>query len=123
MRAVSLLLTLGLVGLAGCVAGPAVTIAPSTTIRPTEVAGVRAAQVTPQSRRKCARSSTMRLIATSSDSSAQRFRNGNLQKRTIGQGRRAPLRRSAARRGSADLFSLACGGNRRTPTRNPSRRN
>ena len=52
MKRVSLLLTLGL-GLAGCVSGPAVTIAPSTT-RSNEpvVAGVRAEQVTPQSAQK-----------------------------------------------------------------------
>lgn len=54
MRPVSLLLTLGLLGLAGCVTAPAVTIAPATTLRTTEpvVEGVRAAQVTPQSAQK-----------------------------------------------------------------------
>ena len=54
MRAVSLLLTLGLLGLAGCVTAPAVTIAPATTLRPTEpaVEVVRATQVTPQSAEK-----------------------------------------------------------------------
>jgi hypothetical protein len=53
MRADSLLITLGLLGLAGCISAPAVTIAPSAT-RSNEpiVAGVREAQVTPQSAQK-----------------------------------------------------------------------
>jgi hypothetical protein len=52
MKSVSLLMTLGLLGLAGCVTAPAVTIAPMTKSNDPVVAAVRAEQVTPQSAQK-----------------------------------------------------------------------